>query len=238
MSSEKMPFVTSTPICSTANSSVLKEKQLNSNESVRRKPKYKRQLIVAQAKENVVKRPPRCSKDKDDKNDALKRQQAIEAIKMCEVRRLRIAQESIAENLDHLTLKPVTQSKDDLMEKKRLEAKRVKEKRIKAHLAEQEARKKKEAEDAARACHPTKPGTHRLSIKYRPKNRCTFKPMKFNEKLQKLPEEDEQALEQVGPPKKNCMKSKFEPRRHLFRPLIRYTKDEIRSLNPYGYYFM
>lgn len=239
MSSYKKPVATSTPYGSSRNSSVLKEKQQNINAQPHHKQREKKRLSWTgaftdskPAKENVIKRPavPRSS-DKEQK-EAMKRQQAIDAMKICEQRRLRICQEAVTEELDRMTLKPPLESKDDVTEKKRIEAKRLKEKRIKAYLAEQEARKKKEADTEVRKNCSVKPASRGMFPKYRPKMRCTYKPLIFKQTLPKLPED----CEVIVPVKNNVMKIYDEPRR--YRPVIRYTKDEIRSLNPYGYYFL
>lgn len=184
------------------------------------------------AKENVsqpIKIPQSRQRMKDDKKQAQRRQQALEAMQIHEQRRQRMTQEeALAEELSDLTLKS-PEGRDAIMEKKRLEAKRLKEKRILAHLAEQEARKNQVAESSVRNRSLSAPRMLPPKIiSTRPKPKFQAKPKKFIYSMPQLPK-----LPEVDEP---VDVAQAEPAR--YQHCIRYTKDEIRSLNPYGFYFM
>lgn len=239
MSTDQKPIATSTPYRCTWSSSVLREKHPNNEVQSRQKPRNKKKVLAPStfnsAKENVNKRSASSRHAAVDK-EAKKRDQAIEAMKIMEQRRLRICKESIAEDIEKMT---ITECKDDSTEAKRLEAKRLKEKRIKAYLDEQEARKKKIEKaiaDTTVKNASIKMQPRRLFSTYRTKNRCTFKPMKFNELLPTPLEVEEVKFEPFFPPNLMFISAYGGYRR--VRNLIRYSQDEIRSLNPYGFYFM
>lgn len=220
---------TSTPFRVAVKSSVLKEKQIDQQpkkEILGRKfqkeneneEKKTRKSSPKAAKENEKQKPKPYFKSPHhrvlEKRDTQRRQQALEAMQILELRRQRLTQSKLAEKMEELTLKPPNEGRDELMEKKRLEAKRLKEKRILAHLAEQEAAKKKKAEFTAR-----KPrlGSSKSFPVFQPRQKILYKP-------HKLPQVEEVHEATPAPP---------------VRPkIIKYTKDELRALNPYGYYFM
>lgn len=234
MSSEIKPMATSTPNPVAVKSSVLQEKQLNGdgNKDPRRRPLQKKINFGSRSgyKENFSKDPPRRRSEGDDKKEALKRQQALEAMQILEQRRHRMTQQNLADDLQELSLESPVELRDAAEEKKRLEAKRAKEKKIKAVLAEQEARKKKdEVKKLSWSIHRP---IHPPCSSYRQKNHVSFKP-----KPSKLPEvEDKEPKDPVLHIPKQCPTSKSsEPPQKVF---IRYSKDDLRALNPYGYYFM
>lgn len=229
---------TSTPL---SKSSVLKEHQQNNNkkENVRRKSmkensEKQKKLPVTQSRKslpNVVSKENISEKPKnfrpphqrlEDKRGLQRRQQALEAMQILEQRRQRLTQPSLEVKMEEMTLKPKRESRDQLEEKKRLEAKRSKEKRILAHLAEQEALKKKKAARKPRLGSSKSYPSIRQEFKHSPSNfrprfQVAYKPTFVH--FEK-PQEDVKA--DVEPSKK----------------FIKYSKDELRSLNPYGYYFM
>jgi hypothetical protein len=150
-----------------------------------------------------------------------RRCQAIEAMQIAEQRRLRLLEqekkdaEMISQKFEKMSLAHVEDNCRDILpdgrlrlDKKRLIARRMKEKRIKMHLAEQERRKKLER---------SKRGRHLIqSPIYRVPQRS--KSFRVSRNL---------IRDYTASEKKTNR-----------RELIRYTKDELRALNPYGYYFM
>lgn len=137
-----------------------------------------------------------------------RRQQAIEAMQLAEQRRLRLCQQTLAEEIEQLGLKPKSAEQESLFEKKRMEAKKLKEKRIQQHLAEQEASKKKKEFVARANFNVAQPF-------FRPQARLPFIP----KKISKPP------VSEAKPPQDK-------------RKIIRYSKDELRAINPYGFYFL
>lgn len=234
MSEINSPIATSTPLNKPGAGLVLKEKQENvgiPRQQAQIQLKSKKPAKVGPqrkslAKENAVKPPRngagRPTKVVDEEKAAKRRQQAIEAMKIQEQRRLRMCQQVLADELEQLTVSPDAGTSDELI-KKRMEAKKLKEKRILAFIAEQESQKKKSCEDKVRSDLSSSTS---FIIKTR---RCLYKPrvLGYESPLPEVPEEP------------------FFPELMRFRNIalpnrviIRYSKDEIRSMNPYGYYFM
>lgn len=232
MSYISSPIATSTPLNKAPTGLVLKEKQVNAeghrrhtlNELQPKKTAKSGQQRKSLTKENIVKPhtgPTRSPKLEDEGKLAKRRQQAIEAMKIQEQRRLRMCQQVLADELEQLTVGPATESCDDLIEKKRMEAKKLKEKRILAFIAEQQLQKKKNVEDKCREKETDFSSSFRIKTR-----RCLYKPRVsgFDTPLPKVPEET------VFP--------ELIANRKTNRVIICYTKDEIRSMNPYGYYFL
>lgn len=229
------PIATSTPMNKPGAGLVLKEKQENVGIPRQQAPfqlKSKKPAKVGPqrkslAKENAVKPPRngagRPTKVVDEDKAAKRRQQAIEAMKIQEQRRLRMCQQVLADELEQLTVSPDAGISDELIEKKRMEAKKLKEKRILAFIAEQESQKKKSCEEKVRSDLSSSTS---FIIKTR---RCLYKPrvLGYESPLPEVPEEP------VFP---ELMR--FRNMALPNRVIIRYSKDEIRSMNPYGYYFM
>jgi hypothetical protein len=193
-------------------------KVLKENKSNEKPQDYK-------AKQKKPSHRPRGGK-RDQEDEKLSR--AIEAIKIQENRRQRMQG---AENLDPDKIACSTKSCDAISEQKRLEAKQQKETRILKHLAEQEALKNK-PEDQAK----------NLIVKrsqfpnFHPRSPMCYKPRAS----------DDTCSNQVtlfgGEPKVDILQMLASPfMSEIYvqpRFFIRYTKDELRSLNPYGFYFM
>lgn len=230
MSQLKCPIATSTPVDKPRTGLVLKEKQENNGFLRQQTPFQLKPKKTAKfgpqrkplAKENAEK-PPRNGrpmKIEDEEKAAKRRQQAIEAMKIQEQRRLRMCQQQLADELEQMTVSSDTRNSDEMIEKKRTEAKKLKEKRILAFIAEQESKKK--SEEKVRSNLPSSS----FVIKTR---RCLYKPsvLGYQSPLPKVVEEP------VFP-------ELFAARKFILsnRVIIRYSKDEIRSMNPYGYYFM
>lgn len=235
--SQLKPMATSTPVNQPATGPVLKEKQenagiprqetpyqLNSKKGAKFGPQRK-----SPAKENAGKPPRkgsrRSSRVEDEEKAAKRRMLAIEAMKIQEQRRLRMCQQALANELEQLTVSPEGGNCDELIEKKRLEAKKLKEKRVLAVLAEQQLQKKNNVEEKIRSQSGSTP-TSSFVIKTR---RCLYKPrvLGYESPLSKVPEE-------------SVLQELFFNRQIALphQVIIRYSKDEIRSMNPYGYYFM
>lgn len=228
MSRIRSPIATSTPLPKAFTGLVLKEKQVNA-EGLRRKTqndfKTKKTGMPGQqrkslAKENAI---------EDEEKAAKRRQQAIEAMKIQEQRRLRMkCQEVLADELGKMTVSPASETSDDIIEMKRMEAKKLKEKRILAFIAEQELKKnKKIPEEKFSPKEPNFLSSTSFRIKTRP---CLYKP--------RVPDNDTplpKVLEGTVFPKFPDFNRKTSLRNQV---IIRYKMDDIRAMNPYGYYFM
>ena len=243
---DEKPAATSTPYHRAGRPSILKEKQFNNFLQSSRKNQREKKVSVnpvlststpAKAKENILKqkRGPTPSRyvPLDEKTEIKRRQQAIEAMKIQEIRRQRMSEPIMVEELERIMMKSATEVIDDISEKKRLEAKKSKEKRILAFLAEQEARKKGES-----GAGTGKERTVRFPTKSR-FTRCLFKPLKESivKVLPKVVEEEEM---KTIPDKLQPTSSVFIPMKsQAFRKTYYvYSKEELRALNPYGFYFM
>lgn len=242
---------TSTPYSSNeAKQEVLKEKkQRNKNEQLQLNQKlFKGKSPLNQtpkkSKENIRRssNTPKSSNEKNLKKEEEKRLAAIAAMKIQESRRQRMMSQQ-DDDEDVKTESNFSAQKDSLAEKKRLEAKKAKEKRILSFLEEQ-AKKKKQVEAAVKIDEPqveqqVQQATQKLNkivlSKFRPMIKCSYKPRIFG---------PHSAQEMVSAPKvpvyASTLSTLVETRPHAVtkRYVIRYSKDEIRSLNPYGYYFM
>ena len=164
-----------------------------------------------------------------EEQEAQRRQQALEAMQLLEQRRQRMNQELLAEEIDQLSISPTTKDNSAQIEKKRLEAKKLKERRVLAFITEQELRKKEIA--SRKTAHPS-PVTRSMSASFHGKPRCGFKPKVYGPKYYVKPFAQVTEEIAVGQPIEVII-SECQP--NIF---IRYSKDEIRSLNPYGYYSM
>lgn len=243
------PMATSTPQGRPGRPAVLKEKDQNLSAPFGRKEqrgKKNKNFNAAVStpnrfKENLYKpknRPgtgptaPRLSAQLDEKAEARRRQQAIESMKVQENRRLRNFEENLVEGFQKVALK-VPESEDLLKQKLREQAKKLKEKRILAHLAEQEARKKKETETAERKLRSLG-----YNPQFRPKtgySRCLYKPDQRSYNKENLPKVSENEELQPFPMFKPSYIKLPSP---IIRSRIRYTKNDLRALNPYGFYFL
>lgn len=170
-------------------------------------------------KENRRKSAPIMRQKQDraavEKREAKRRELALESMQILEKRRLRLIQNEIHEDtvVDELanfslSMSPISPEE----EKKRNHMKELKRQRILEALAEQEARKN--------SAKPTeKPQSSFVS---RPKvwpTRRQTRRVNFD-----LPLINDEEPEVQNPQK--------------FTRHIKYSLDELRSLNPYGYYFM
>lgn len=235
--SQLNPVATSTPLNKPATGPVLKEKQENAGilrQGTPHQLNSKKGAMLGQqskslAKENAGKPPRngsrRFSRVEDEEKAAKRRMLAIEAMKIQEQRRLRMRQQVLADELEQLTVNPEKGNSDEQIEKKRMEAKKLKEKRILAVIAEQQLQKKSNVKQKVRLQSESTP-TSSFVIKNR---RCVYKPRVLGYESP-LPEVSEELVfpelfinRQIALP---------------HRVIIRYSKDEIRSMNPYGYYFM
>lgn len=249
-----IPMATSTPYRSGEKQEVLKEsKESNKNEPARTIHKISKgnSPVSSTSKENVrvrqLKRsshPAKISNEKTSKKEEDKRLTAIAAMKIQESRRQRMMSQEDDDDGEKTEVN-LWKEKDSLAEKKRLEAKTAKEKRILAFLAEQEARKKKEAEAALKAVpsdvQPTiqAPRQHKSLIpKFRSKVNCSFKPkfQLFGPHIVQFSSKESPAP--VAPVCIPTLKSLTNIQPQQCCSIIRYSKDDLRALNPYGYYFM
>lgn len=194
----------------------------------------------------------REKKNLDNKRDQL-RQQAIEAMQLAERRRLRICEENdLAFGIKRLNLGAIRKTSNDvecankenwLAEKKRIKIKRAKEQKINEFLVEQEERKRNEEKrkrneekEMVAKLIPSQIIVNNPSYKIS-KTRFTYKGhMKLNASAiaRELPKVSEEVVE-----------SKDEESEQLnsvadLQPdsVLRYNKDQIRSLNPYGICYM
>ena len=184
-------------------------------------------------------------KNLDTKRDQL-RQQAIEAMQLAERRRLRICHENeLALGIKRLNLGAIRKTYNDvqcankenwLAEKKRIEIKRAKEQKINEFLIEQDERKRNEKEAMVANCIPSQIMVHNPSYKIS-KTRFTYKGhKKLNASAiaRELPKVSEEVVES-----KDEEFDQLNPVVAL-QPdsILRYNKDQIRSLYPYGICYM
>lgn len=246
-------YVTSTPKPeSTAFKSVLQEKFVENGMATRKQfvfsnSSHSKKFHSIFRKKSFESPAEREIKHLDIKRDQL-RQQAIEAMQLAERRRIRICQENdLALGMKQLNLGAIRKTyievecankENWLAEKKRIEIKRAKEQKINKFLAEQEERKRKEKQEvmAAKFISP-QTIAHNPSYKIS-KTRFTYKGYKklnassIAKELPKVPEEvveiKDEELEQLS------SIGVSQPTVSV----LRYNKDEIRSLNPYGISYM
>lgn len=165
-----------------------------------------------------------------------RRNQAVEAMKIAEQRRLRLSMSSEEENLVeqvsnlHLDTSRVEYLPDGRLKlsKKQLITRRMKLKRIREHLALQAIRKKNERKPPPPSVHRPNPVAWTPRPKFQIQSRTKIfryaSDWNASPKLPAVPELDENAAAMEEP--------KIHPN------IIRYTKSELRELNPYGFYFM
>lgn len=237
-----MPIATSTPMRKSPNPPVLKEKKQNdknfkgraSLKENRTVPSFKKPT----SKENKTQTSnSRKDAEKAPDKEAQRRQQALEAMRIFEQRRQRMSEElpqtSVETETNH-----VKDTQSILMEKKRQEAKKMKERRVLAFLAEQELKKKKQAQLSLQKCQKQEIfGTSMAN--YRARSRCSFKPKLIEVAITALPvvaeEKREDAVEETIQALTGVKVTDEDPTPIGF---IRYSKDDIRSMNPYGFYFL
>lgn len=240
MQKENWPFSTSTPKKPEVNViKVLREKQSTNQQQNKKNtndkkgftaapkpPKRNRKSIGNENHVKPIQQAPMQQQKVDDKERELKRrQQAVEAMKISEQRRLRLIQEQIHEDTVNddlanfsVSVSPIrgmaTMSIDSEAEKKRQQIKSMKRQRIQQYLAEQEARKQREM---AKMMPPMSSQSHELKSTQGFTHQA---PRRSNYRLPVVSEGREM---------------KNHP---MITRKIKYSMEEIRSLNPYGYYFM
>lgn len=236
MEKENLPFSTSTPKHSKVHVKILREKQ-PPNLQHRKNAKYNKNGATEVAKppkpnrssnvgsENPSK-PNRRSlriqqKLDEEKAEVKRRQQAVEAMRVLEQRRLRMIQEQIHEDtalddLAHLSMNvsPIrgmaTTSANPAEDKKRLQLKAMKRQRVMEYLTEQEARK-----------------NFQMMMMMMPPP--PIPPPSFGRKSKGSINQAHRIPRSLPVVTENCV---------LHIPRVKYSKDELRALNPYGYYFM
>lgn len=210
---QSSPMMTSTPKVKSSSKAILKENLgINSPENV---TKLEQKAGLEHSKPQNREKSKRKTHRKttkatfDEKREAKRRQKAVEAMQIQENRRIRLAKEKLnAELVD-----------DDLEKLSMNEAARIEkspdtEKRKEAKLIKEKRILEFLAEQEARKKHVKSPQLMTPSMSFKP---VKVKPRRV---LFNLPNENSTQF------------LKFQ------QPLIKYSLDEIRSLNPYGYYFM
>jgi hypothetical protein len=179
-----------------------------------------------------------------------RRNQAIEAMKIAEQRRLRLSsdEEQLAEGMANMSIRDQILPDGRLkLSRKQLDARKNKRRRIEQALAEQRARKYYEA--------TTKKPKKSVPFKVPPtsdtprpnfKRNAHINPFQYPKKLVPVNSgrpttsafaaaaaaEEEKKMEKSIIAEEEVVDAKITP------SIIRYTKDELRELNPLGYYFM
>lgn len=227
------PNATSTPIRKSESPAVLKEKQQNNKpkdaKQRRNSTKDSRKIPTATrtakptSKENEGKQKIRRRSENAYKSEAQRREQAVEAMKILEQRRQRMCQPQPTEPVQSTSVSPVEESLNSLEEKKRLEAKQQKAKRILAFMAEQELKKNKQAIQMQNLSSVS-------MANYRSRSRCAFKPKVSSDVENSLPVVEGGVSEPVAEATQEISA--------ICVAKICYSKDELRAMNPYGYYFM
>lgn len=198
------------------------------------------------------------------------RQQATEAMRIAEQRRLRLCSETEQLTTSLVNMKLNDSNNDEIENKwaidtKRIEMKRLKHQRIMQHLAEQEkrtntvnetdSRNKVEKEPIARKRKVLKSSTAHPSFRIT-RNRLSYKcPKKPNTSVSQTKElrkanqtdntiSEDREIAMLQKTAKHYVVPKIKrPDSPILRgahkiPRIIYSKDDLRTLNPYGYYNM
>lgn len=236
MSTETASMTTSTP--KEAKAKVLRENFFNFSTipGAIKAEKFKRPHPMKKnfpKKENSNRSNQRRPRNHDINEDYMekRRQQAIEAMKIAEQRRLRLAQEestedeSIELSMANLSVTSVEYLPDGRLKlsRKELAARHDKHRRIQEQLAQQEARKKTEE---------MKKTARRLS--YKPK---TF-PWTPRAVFKTAPTRHMANRECCKRAQKKTVEMKDGETQVLEQDVLRYKKDELRDMNPYGFFFM
>lgn len=217
---ENLRFSTSTPVKPLSSRKVLKEKHNSPNRQQTvndtEKKQSKRDQVPKSRRSARFAQKPR-EKPVDDKEEVKRRQKAVEAMRVLEQRRRRFVQNQIYEDsiVDDLadfsmSVSPIqsTSTIPTEEDKKRIYMRELKRQRVLEFLAEQEARK-----------NGTKPKTI---------------PQSHDQKSQKpkVPTQSRRV--------KSLLPSRVDyEERQMQKPrTIKYSMDQLRSLNPYGFYFM
>lgn len=179
-----------------------------------------------------------------DNFEEKRRLQAIEAMKIAEQRRLRIngsLDDTLAEDFENLNISSVAPCEylpDGRIKltQKQLLARKLKRKRIEEHLAVQNACKKGKLKrsnktvrfiDLDTSIHTFRPASFEPSTAHSAKNPIPPTIFIQDEKLEDETRKDDDKTTKAE-------NSEAKPG----KPIIRYTKDELRDLSHYGYYFM
>lgn len=224
------PF-TSTPMRGKSTGKVLKENQPPRKLTRNAKPAINAPKL-GQNRRRSAPVTSNCNKNKnqldDEKREAKRREQALESMVILEKRRIRLNEAQIHEDtvVDgianfSLSISPINGNETSVVpavnpteEKKRLRLKDMKLARIMEALAEQEAMKN--AQKPTLVPQATEPKS-----KSRPRRRATVNALPPPPAVPKVKHE---APEVQNPQK--------------FKRHIKYSLDELRSYNPYGFYFM
>lgn len=249
MSSEKKksPFVTSTPkpTTTTAFKPILREKQwnlwnLSFADSDKKKIGYKSRVVSKENSHRSKQRPTKFNANPDYLEK--RRLQAVEAMKIAEQRRLRLIQQespsssmndsTLAESMANLSIVDYLPDGRLKLTRKQLLLRQEKHRRIRRFMEEQEARKKKEeAAKKKRKSVSFKITKHAWTP--RPCFRTSSRVHLYSKKDPKDEKTDE------GDDENKVETANAETMTENAKPfVIRYTIDELREMNPLGYYFM
>lgn len=254
MSSGKS-IVTSTPKEKATSKTILREKQWNYSTIDRGNCNHKKVrfgLEKKPSKENFHRSKPRQQhKINVQDNSEKRRLLAIEAMKISEQRRLRLAKEdqsdedsTLAESMANLSIASSVEYLPDgrlKLTRKEIAARREKHRRIREFVAEQEARKKAEEEKKEYEKKARKPVTYKIK-------EFAWTPRPVINRLFKTHHYARKCLDMEGTPVQKTPKPEAEApmikveeekqEKPKVPDVIRYTTDEIREMNPFGYYFM
>jgi hypothetical protein len=261
------PIVTSTPNQGPSETTVLREKKWNKifkggERSAFQEEKIKIRTDKFKSKENRRRHPPRANKQSSavrNENDPMvkRRNQAIEAMQIAELRRRRMAdEEKLAETFDKLKVVPSEFLPDGRLRlsRQQLITRNLKRKRVEQQLREQATRK----EQANRK----KNVTFKEPILWTPRptfvvNETRPKTFQYVQEVKKAaaaqPSTSANALEKKATTstehetdtataaaaekkEEECKSAKVDAKTEEKKKIIRYTKDELRELNPLGYY--
>lgn len=251
MSSGKSIIVTSTPKEKAISKTILREKPWNYTKIDRENCNRKKVRFGLEkkpsSKENFHRSKPRQQQKNNVQDNLEKRRMlAIEAMKISEQRRLRLAKEdqsdedsTLAESMANLSIASSVEYLPDgrlKLTRKEINARREKHRRIREFLAEQEARKKAEEEKKENEKKARKPVTYKIK-------EFAWTPRPVFTRLFKTHQYARKCLDMEGTPvqKVDAPMIKVEEKKQetpKVPDVIRYTTDEIREMNPFGYYFM
>lgn len=259
-------ITTSTPKPGIIDSTVLREKKWQNIVSSGEKDELKSEIQEKKvkirtdkfkSKENRRRSPNRRNqpprKGQDDFSSK-RRKQAVEAMQIAEQRRRRmVEEEKLAENLENLNISATEYLPDGRLKltRQQLIARNQKRKRIEHHLKEQEERKKHQAKNGSKKTvtfkkpetvwtpYPNPSSTRPKAFQYPTKVSpvATTSTAAAEEDKKQVKKADEKENQQL--PSTSAVPAGEEVKKETKKPaIIRYTKDELRELNPYGYYYM
>lgn len=240
MSTDANPVATSTPKADSSDEKILRENFFGTSEIKHeiKGRKFKRTIFNGGTKENFNRsnqQPPNSPNYLEKR-----RLQAVEAMKIAEQRRHRLAQgepidDSLSESMANMSISSIEYLPDGRLKlsPKELAVRREKHRRIRQFMAEQRLRKKQQRLVRTMRGPTYKIKTHSWtphSIFRRLYRLGIARNVFHNDKPKFEGEGEKEVYQGTG--------DDSDGSREFDSGIIRYTIEELRDMNPYGYYFM